>query len=89
MKAEIGDSVNLLCAAEGEPPISFRWEKDKTAIKSFIETEKPYHSSLLVVKVKDLSSFGEYICLIRDRFSNVSHTIRVGNIGNGLHPTSK
>ena len=77
---KIGNSVNLLCSAEGEPPISFRWEKDNKAMKSFSRTEKPYHSSTLFVRVKDQSDFGEYTCHIQDRFTTVSHTIRLLNI---------
>ncbi|CAB4016340.1 Receptor-type tyrosine- phosphatase delta [Paramuricea clavata] len=80
--AKIGNHVNLLCAAEGEPPISFRWEKAKSPIKSILETDKPYHSSLVVLKMRDLSSFGEYTCHVRDRFSTVSHTIQIWNIVN-------
>ena len=80
--AEIGDSFNLLCSADGESPLSFRWEKDKTAIKSFAEIDNPYRSSLLVVNVKDQSSFGEYVCHIRDRFETVSHKIQILNTGN-------
>ena len=82
VSAEIGKSVNLLCSAEGEPPISFRWEKEKTAMKSFTEIEKPYHSSFLVVKIEDQSSFGEYVCHIRDRYKTVSHKIQIWNTGN-------
>ena len=81
VKAEIGDTVNLLCSAEGEPPVSFQWQKDKTATKSFTEIKKPYHASLLVVKIKDQSAFGEYICHIRDRFETVSYTIQILSTG--------
>jgi len=81
VKAEIGESVNLLCSAEGEPPVSFRWEKDKKATKSFTQIENPYHGSFLLVKIKDQSGFGEYICSIRDRFETVSYTIRVWKTG--------
>ncbi|CAB4024186.1 fasciclin-2-like isoform X2, partial [Paramuricea clavata] len=77
IKAKEGDLVNLLCSAQGELPITFSWEKDQKPLESFMEKEKPHRSSFLVVTVKDQSSFGKYICHIRDRFQSTSHTIRV------------
>ena len=75
--AKEGDLVNLLCSAQGEPPITFSWEKDQTSLENFVETEKPYRSSFLVVTLKDQTSFGKYICHIRDRFHIITHTIVV------------
>jgi hypothetical protein len=46
-------------------------------MKSFMEKEKPHRSSLLVVTVKDQTSFGKYICHIRDRFKSTTHTISI------------
>jgi hypothetical protein len=77
IKAKEGDLVNLLCSAQGEPPITFSWEKDQKSLESFTETEKPHRSSLLVVTVKEQTSFGKYICHIRDRFQSTTHTIWV------------
>ena len=78
IKAKEGDLVNLLCSAQGEPPITFSWEKDQKSLESFaVVTEKPHHSSLLVVKVKDETSFGKYICRIRDKSKSTAHTILV------------
>ena len=77
-KAKEGDLVNLLCSAQGEPPITLSWEKDQKPLESFaVVNEEPYRSSLLVVKVKDETSFGEYICDIRDRYESATHTILV------------
>ena len=42
-----------------------------------MEKEKPHRSSLLVVTVKDQTSFGKYICHIRDRFESTTHTISI------------
>jgi hypothetical protein len=42
-----------------------------------MEIEKPHRSSLLVVTVKDQTSFGKYICHIRDRFQSTTHTISI------------
>ena len=42
-----------------------------------MEMEKPHGSSLLVVKVKNKTSFGKYICHIQDRFQRTTHTISV------------
>ena len=77
IKAKEGDLVNLLCSAQGENPITFTWEKDQKSLKSFMEKEKPHRSSLLVVTVKDQTSFGKYICHIRDRFDNTTHAISI------------
>ena len=78
IQAKEGDLVNLLCSAQGEPPITFSWEKDQKPLESFaVVTEKPHRSSLLVVKVKDATSFGKYICRIRDRLQTTVHTILV------------
>ena len=77
IKAKKGDLVNLLCSAQGEPPITFSWEKDQKSLESFMEKEQPHHSSLLLVKVKDESSFGKYVCHIRNRFHITTHTILV------------
>jgi hypothetical protein len=77
IKTSSGDLVNLLCSAQGEPPISFSWEKDRKPLESFMEKEKPHRSSLLVVTVKDQTSFGKYTCHIRDRFESTTYTIWV------------
>ena len=77
IKAEEGDLVNLLCSAQGEHPITFTWEKDQKPLESLVEIEKPHRSSLLVVTVKDQTSFGKYICHIRDRFQTTTHTISI------------
>ena len=77
IKAKEGDLVNLLCSAQGEPPITFTWEKDQKPLQSLMEIKKPHRSSLLVVTVKDQTSFGEYICHIRDRFKSTTHTISI------------
>jgi hypothetical protein len=77
IKAKEDDLVNLLCSAQGEPPITFSWEKDQNPLNSLMEIEKPHRSSLLVVTVKDQTSFGKYICHIRDRFQSTTHTISI------------
>jgi hypothetical protein len=77
IKAKEGDLVNLLCSAQGEPPITFSWKKDQKSLDSIVEIEKPHRSSFLVVTVKDQTSFGEYICHIRDRFQSTTHTILI------------
>ena len=77
IKAKEGDLVNLLCSAQGEPPITFSWEKNQKPLKSLTETEKPLRSSFLVVKLKDETSFGKYICRIQDRLEATDHTILV------------
>ena len=77
IKAKERDLANPLCSAQGEPLITFNWEKDQKPLKSFVATEKPHRSSLLVVKVKDETSFGKYICDIRDKFKTTAHTILV------------
>ena len=90
IKAKKGDLVNLLCSAQGEPPITFSWEKDQKSLKSqCVEVENPHHcSSLLTVTVKDEKSFGKYTCHIRDRFQSTTHTIwieKLKNTGNTNH----
>ena len=75
IKAKEGDLASLLCSAQGEPPVTFNWEKDQKPLKSFMVEENFHRSSLLVVKVKDQKSFGEYTCHIRDRFGSRGHTI--------------
>ena len=78
IKAKEGDLVNLLCSAQGEPPITFSWEKDQKPLESFaVVTEGPHRSSLLVVNVKDDSSFGKYICRIQDRSNKTAYTIYI------------
>ena len=78
--AKQGDLVNLLCSAQGEPPVSFTWEKDQKPLESFMENDKPRHSSLLAVTLKDQASFGKYICHIQDRFQSTTHTVRVSKV---------
>ncbi|CAB4010637.1 AGAP009518, partial [Paramuricea clavata] len=77
IKAKEGNLINLLCSAQGEPPITFSWGKDQNPLNSLMEIEKPHSSSLLVVTVKDQTSFGKYICHIRDRFQSTTHTISI------------
>ncbi|XP_028402627.1 uncharacterized protein LOC114525465 [Dendronephthya gigantea] len=75
--AKEGDLVTLLCSAQGEPPITFSWEKDQTSLDGFIVKDMPHRSSLLVVTMKDETSFGKYICNIQDRFTKTAHNISV------------
>ena len=77
IKAKEGDVVNLLCSAQGEPPITFKLGENRKPLESFMEKEKPHCSSLLVVTVKDQTSFGKYTCHIRDRFGikHYSHNL--------------
>ena len=70
IKANEGDLITLLCSAQGEPPITFSWEKDQKPLESFMEKENPHRSSLLVVTIKDEASFGNYTCHVRDRFQS-------------------
>ena len=77
IKAKEGDLVNLLCSAQGEPPITFSWTKDQKTLEGFMEKKEFHRSSLLVIKVRDETSFGKYICHIRDRFQATTHTIVV------------
>ena len=77
INAKEGDLVNLLCSAQGEPPITFYWEKDQKTMKSSVEMDKPYRSSFLVLTIKDETSFGKYICHIRDLFQSTTHTVLV------------
>ena len=87
IKAKEGDLVNLLCSAQGEPPITFSWEKDQKSLESFMEKDKPHHSSLLIVTVEDQTSFGKYICHIRDRYQSTTHTISIQK-DTGRHNTA-
>jgi hypothetical protein len=64
-----------MCSAQGEPPITFSWEKDKKPLESLVEINNPRRSSLLVVTMKDETSFGKYTCYVRDRFQSTTHTI--------------
>ena len=77
IKAKEGDVVNLLCSAQGEPTITFYWEKDQKTMKSTTEMDKPHRSSLLVLTVKDEASFGKYICHVQDLFQSTTHTVLV------------
>ena len=77
IKAKEGDVVNLLCSAQGEPPITFYWKKDKKTMESSTEMDKPLRSSFLVLTIKDKTSFGQYVCHIRDRFQTTKHVIFV------------
>ena len=78
IKAKQGDRVNLLCSAQGgEPPITFSWEKDQKPLESLAEIGDPHRSSLLFVTVKDETSFGKYVCHVRDRFQSTTYAILV------------
>ena len=79
IRAKHGDLVSLMCFAHGESPITFSWEKDNMTLESFVETEKPYRSSFLVVALNNQTSFGKYICHIRGRSYSTTHAIVVGN----------
>ena len=82
IKAKIGDLVNLLCSAKGEPPIIFSWIKDQKSLESFTLKEQPHRSSLLVVKIKDETNFGIYVCHIQGRFPTITHAISVQKLEN-------
>ena len=90
IKAKEGDLVNLLCSGQGELPITFSWEKDQKSLKSFVEIEKPHRSSFLTVKMKDQTSFGKYICHIRDQFQSTAYTIWIQELQDtGIIPLSQ
>ena len=89
IQAKEGDLVNLLCSAQGEPPITLSWEKDQKPLEGFaVAIEEPHRSSFLVVNVKDERNFGTYICRIRDRFQSTDHTILVEKETKGIIPFS-
>ncbi|XP_028416861.1 uncharacterized protein LOC114541076 [Dendronephthya gigantea] len=75
--AKEGDLVNLLCSAQGEPPITFSWEKDQKPLEAFMEKNMPHRSSLLVVTMKGETSFGKYICHVHDRFQSTNRTFLI------------
>ena len=83
IKTNLGESVTMLCAATGEQPVTFAWFKDLKPVSSFVEVQKPFPSSILVIKLEDKGSFGNYICQIRDRFSKTSHTVVVADSSTG------
>ena len=83
IKTNLGESVTMLCAATGEQPVMFAWFKDLKPISSFVEVQNPFPSSILVIKLEDKGSFGNYICQIRDRFSKTSHTVVVADSSTG------
>ena len=84
IKAKEGDLVSLLCSAQGKLPITFSWKKDRKLLKSFTVTDKRYRISFLVVKVKDETSFGKYICHMKDSFNSTNHTISVSKLEDSL-----
>ena len=82
--AMIGDTVNLLCTAKGEPPLTFWWEKDNRKIPSYVEkAEKYQRSSILSVKLINQTSYGKYICYIRNQFNNITHSIVIDGLPTG------
>ena len=70
IKAKEGDLVNLLCSAQGEPPITLSWEKDQKPLESFMEKEKSHRSSLLIVIVKDETIYLSYPRSITNHYSH-------------------
>ena len=79
----LGDTVNLLCGAKGQLPIKFTWRKDNRQSQSYIETIKPHRSVVLSVKITNMTSYGKYICLIQNQFSNISHEIMLVSLPKG------
>ena len=81
--AREGDTVNLLCAVRGEPPINFSWQKNMNKLESYVETEHPFQSSILSVQLNNQTSFGKYICHIQDQFGNKTHAVQVIPLSKG------
>ena len=71
--------MKLLCSAQGEPPITFSWEKDQKPLESFTETKKPHRSSLLVVTVKDQNKFWKIYLSYPRSILSTAHTISIQN----------
>ena len=63
--AEINDQVNLTCLATGDPPISYRWERDGQALPG---QTFPY---LLIPKVNP-DDRGAYVCIASNERSSRS-----------------
>lgn len=74
VSAKNNDLVSLLCSAEGEPPLTFTWTKDQKQMASYAESHRSFSSSVLALQVSNERSFGEYVCHIRDRFSNTNRS---------------
>ena len=84
IKARKKDIVTMICAVQGEPPITFSWKKNKS-LSSLVELQEPYPGSILLVTLEDKESFGKYICDVHDRFSQRDHSITVEDLSTGYN----
>ncbi|KAG8197246.1 hypothetical protein JTE90_007498 [Oedothorax gibbosus] len=74
----IGSSANLTCAAHSQPPPVFEWFRERTLLgnsKGLYGITNQKWRSILQVKIKDASMFGNYYCMVSNYIGEVERTI--------------
>lgn len=87
VQAQVGETVNLRCAATGMSNMKFSWSKDGRGLENALETYEGNQSTIVSVTIRNNKDFGRYNCTIKDGLSERNLTILVENWseGNILH----
>ncbi|GFY14349.1 neural cell adhesion molecule 1 [Trichonephila clavipes] len=73
----IGSSANLTCAAHSQPPPVFEWFREMVLLgnSKLYRIMNQKWKSMLQVKIKDASVFGDYHCLVSNSMGKVKRKI--------------
>ena len=70
---EMNDPVNLTCEATGDPPISYRWERDGVMLPEQV-------LSYLLIPSVNPEDRGAYMCIASNTWSNSSSELALVTI---------
>ncbi|GBM94317.1 hypothetical protein AVEN_100527-1 [Araneus ventricosus] len=73
----IGSSANLTCAAHSQPPPVFEWFREMVLLgnSKLYRIINQKWKSILQVKIKDASVFGDYHCVVSNTMGKVKRKI--------------
>ncbi|GIY73924.1 fibronectin type-III domain-containing protein [Caerostris darwini] len=73
----IGSSANLTCAAHSQPPPVFEWFREMVLLgnNKLYRISNLKWKSLLQVKIKDASVFGDYHCVVSNSMGKIKRKI--------------
>ncbi|XP_046856967.1 uncharacterized protein LOC124450355 isoform X2 [Xenia sp. Carnegie-2017] len=77
VEAKKGETVSLLCSAQGERPLTFSWTKNNKSIQSYVDNHAHFPVSFIIVHVKDEDDFGEYVCHVQTKFASTNYSIEI------------
>lgn len=79
----IGGNVNLTCEVDAEPPPTFEWTWKKHKLQDERVLNVSSHKSVLQIRVKDASLFGNYMCKVKNTIGTLE---KIFHLQQGIQP---